>query len=115
MRPAAPIQPGATIGLLGGGQLGRMTALAARAMGYDIRVLDPDKDCPARPVASVCITAPFDDVKAVTELARGSDVLTIGSIRSNGSPRGDSRSASTTWLPRRTNANRSSASWARHT
>ena len=45
------IEPGATIGILGGGQLGRMTALAARAMGYGIHVLDPDPDCAAAPVS----------------------------------------------------------------
>ena len=43
----APILPGATIGILGGGQLGRMLGFAARAMGYRIAVLDPDPDCPA--------------------------------------------------------------------
>ena len=44
-----PIAPPATIGILGGGQLGRMLALAARAMGYRIAVLDPDPDCPTAP------------------------------------------------------------------
>ncbi|MEO7965169.1 MAG: 5-(carboxyamino)imidazole ribonucleotide synthase, partial [Gemmatimonadaceae bacterium] len=42
------ILPGATIGILGGGQLGRMTGMAARSLGYDVQVLDPDPDCPAR-------------------------------------------------------------------
>ena len=42
-----PILPGATIGIFGGGQLGRMTAMAARAMGYRIKVLDPDPACAA--------------------------------------------------------------------
>jgi 5-(carboxyamino)imidazole ribonucleotide synthase len=54
-----------------------MTGLAARAMGYDVHVLDPDRDCPARAVASTCITAAFDDIAAVAKLARGSDVVTI--------------------------------------
>jgi len=48
---SAPIQPGATIGILGGGQLGRMLGFAARAMGYRVAVLDPDPDCPAVAVA----------------------------------------------------------------
>ena len=43
-----PILPGATIGIFGGGQLGRMVAMAARGMGYRILVLDPDPECPAR-------------------------------------------------------------------
>ena len=46
-----PIAPPATIGLLGGGQLGRMLALAARAMGYRVAVLDPDPDCPTAALA----------------------------------------------------------------
>ena len=46
-----PILPPATIGILGGGQLGRMLALAARELGYRIVVLDPDPDCPAAAMA----------------------------------------------------------------
>jgi 5-(carboxyamino)imidazole ribonucleotide synthase len=71
------IQPGATIGLLGGGQLGRMAALAAREMGYDVRVLDPDPSPPAAAVATSCIRAAFDDVDAAVRLARECAVLTI--------------------------------------
>jgi len=72
-----PILPGATIGFLGGGQLGRMTAFAARSMGYDIHVLDPDPNCAARAVASKTITASFNDVAAAVELAKGCDVITL--------------------------------------
>ena len=72
-----PILPGATLGILGGGQLGRMTAMAGRSMGYDVHVLDPDPDCSARPVASRLVTAPFDDADAAAELARGCDVVTL--------------------------------------
>ena len=72
-----PILPGATIGFLGGGQLGRMTAFAARSMGYDIQVLDPDATCASRAVASRTITAPFDDIAAAVELAKGCDVVTL--------------------------------------
>lgn len=75
--PLDPILPGATIGILGGGQLGRMTAMAARTMGYDVRVLDPERDCPARPVASATITAPWADAASAAELARGSAVVTL--------------------------------------
>jgi 5-(carboxyamino)imidazole ribonucleotide synthase len=71
------IYPGATIGLLGGGQLGRMTALAARSMGYDIVVLDPDPDPPAGALASQCIAARFNDVAAASRLAQLADVVTI--------------------------------------
>jgi len=71
------IAPGATIGILGGGQLGRMTALAARAMGYRIHVLDPDAECAASPVSDRCVTARFDDADAARELARHCNVITL--------------------------------------
>ena len=72
-----PILPGATIGILGGGQLGRMMTLAARTLGYGVQILDPDPDCPARPIADRCITARFDDVAATVALARECDVITV--------------------------------------
>jgi 5-(carboxyamino)imidazole ribonucleotide synthase len=71
------IAPGATIGILGGGQLGRMTALAARSMGYRIHVLDPEPMCSAAPVADRVVAARFDDVDAARELARHCDVVTL--------------------------------------
>ncbi len=71
-----PIAPPATIGLLGGGQLGRMLALAARAMGYRIAVLDPDPDCPTASLADRTIIAGYDDVGAALRLAEISDVVT---------------------------------------
>ncbi|HEY0971987.1 MAG TPA: 5-(carboxyamino)imidazole ribonucleotide synthase [Gemmatimonadales bacterium] len=77
MSDGAPILPGATIGFLGGGQLGRMTAFAARSMGYDVAVLDPDPACPAGAVASRLVTAPYTDADAAVELARACDVVTL--------------------------------------
>lgn len=74
---ANPILPGATIGFFGGGQLGRMTAMAARAMGYRIQVLDPDPACPARFVVDGCIEAGWDDAREAANLARGCDVVTL--------------------------------------
>jgi 5-(carboxyamino)imidazole ribonucleotide synthase len=71
------IRPGATIGLLGGGQLGRMTGYAARSLGYDVHVLDPDPDCPAKAIASRTITASFRDATAAADLARYVDVVTL--------------------------------------
>ena len=71
-----PITPPATIGLLGGGQLGRMLALAARAMGYRIAVLDPDPACPAASLADRMIVAGYDDVGGALRLAAASDVVT---------------------------------------
>ncbi len=76
-RRREPILPGATIGIFGGGQLGRMTAMAARAMGYRIQVLDPDPACPARFVVDACIEAGWDDSREAANLARGCDVVTL--------------------------------------
>ena len=76
-RPRSPILPGATIGILGGGQLGRMTAMAARSLGYRIHVMDPDPSCPARFVVDACFEGDWDDAHAAAELARGSDVVTL--------------------------------------
>ena len=71
------ILPGKTIGILGGGQLGRMMALAARPLGYKVHVLDPDPDCAARPVVEKVVTASFDDVDAAKKFARDVDVVTL--------------------------------------
>jgi 5-(carboxyamino)imidazole ribonucleotide synthase len=71
------IVQGSTIGILGGGQLGRMTAMAARSMGYRVQVMDPDPSCPARFVVDACFVGSWDDPKAASDLARGSDVITL--------------------------------------
>jgi 5-(carboxyamino)imidazole ribonucleotide synthase len=71
------ILPPATIGILGGGQLGRMTALAARSLGYGVQVLDPNPDCAAKPVVDRVVVAAFDDPDGAAELARECDVITI--------------------------------------
>jgi 5-(carboxyamino)imidazole ribonucleotide synthase len=68
--------PPQTIGIIGGGQLGRMMALAARQMGYCIAVLDPTPDCPTAQVADHAITAAYDDMNAIKELSNVSDVVT---------------------------------------
>ena len=72
-----PILPGATIGMVGGGQLGRMFALEARRMGYRLVVLDPGDATPAAQFCDQHIRAPFEDVDACLELARVSDVVTL--------------------------------------
>jgi 5-(carboxyamino)imidazole ribonucleotide synthase len=71
------ILPGATIGILGGGQLGRMVAMAARSLGYRVQVMDPDPSCPARFVVDACFEGGWDDARAAADLARGSDVVTL--------------------------------------
>lgn len=70
------IKPGGTIGVLGGGQLGRMLALAGRNMGYRFVTLDPTEDAPCGQVADEQILANFDDVEAARKLAALSDVIT---------------------------------------
>lgn len=71
------IPPGSTIGVLGSGQLGRMFTIAARRMGYRVRVLSPDDDTPTGQVADIEIQANYDDLDAVTEFARGVDVISF--------------------------------------
>ncbi|WP_428910655.1 5-(carboxyamino)imidazole ribonucleotide synthase [Niallia sp. Krafla_26] len=70
------ILPGETIGIIGGGQLGRMMALAAKAQGYRIAVLDPTEDCPCAQVADISITGPYSDIHSLQKLAEVSDVIT---------------------------------------
>jgi 5-(carboxyamino)imidazole ribonucleotide synthase len=74
---ARVLLPGATIGILGGGQLGRMTAMAARGFGYRVQVMDPDPSCPARFVVDACFEGGWNDARAAADLARGSDVVTL--------------------------------------
>jgi len=69
--------PGPTIGVVGGGQLGRMLAEAAAPLGVEVVVLDPTPDCPAALVARDQIVADFDDEAGIRELAERADVLTF--------------------------------------
>jgi 5-(carboxyamino)imidazole ribonucleotide synthase len=69
--------PGATIGLMGSGQLGRMFAIAARRMGYRIHVFSPEKDTPAGQFADREVTGAYDDESAVRAFAQGLDLLTF--------------------------------------
>ena len=71
------ILPGRTIGILGGGQLGRMFAIAARRMGYRVHALDPAPDCPTGQVADVEWSAPYDDVATALRFAQAVDVVTF--------------------------------------
>jgi 5-(carboxyamino)imidazole ribonucleotide synthase len=73
---AEPILPGAFVGILGSGQLGRMLALEARRMGYGVRVLSPDKDTPCGQIADTEIVADYRDVDAVRAFAETVSVVT---------------------------------------
>lgn len=70
------ILPGQTIGIIGGGQLGRMMAIAAKAQGFRIAVLDPTEDCPCSQVADQSIIGAYSDIEAIKKLANVSDVIT---------------------------------------
>ncbi|WP_296744983.1 5-(carboxyamino)imidazole ribonucleotide synthase [Mesorhizobium sp.] len=70
------LAPGSTIGIIGGGQLGRMLAVAAARLGFRTIVLEPQADCPAAQVANRQIVAAYDDTAALEELATASDVVT---------------------------------------
>jgi 5-(carboxyamino)imidazole ribonucleotide synthase len=74
---ARVIEPGATIGVLGSGQLGRMFAIAARRMGYRVHTFSPDDDTPTGQVADREIQAAYDDLDAVRDFARGVSVVTF--------------------------------------
>ena len=71
------VRPGGLLAILGGGQLGRMTAMAARTMGYHVRVMDPDPACPASFVVDETIVGRWDDVAAARRLATGADAVTL--------------------------------------
>lgn len=69
--------PGSTVGVMGGGQLGRMFAVAARRMGYRVHTFSPDEDTPTGQLADREVAASYDDEAAVRDFARGIDVLTF--------------------------------------
>ncbi len=70
------IYPGAVIGIIGGGQLGKMMAVSAKQMGYKVAVVDPVKDSPCGQVADIEITASYNDREAIRKLAEISDIIT---------------------------------------
>nr|WP_230199496.1 5-(carboxyamino)imidazole ribonucleotide synthase [Bacillus testis] len=78
------ILPGQTIGIIGGGQLGRMLALAAKNAGYKIAVLDPTPQSPCGQIADYEITAGYNDIEALKKLAEYSDVITFEFENING-------------------------------
>ena len=74
---APVIAPGATLGVLGSGQLGRMFAIAARQMGYRVHTLSPERESPTGQVADLEVTAPYDDPDALRAFAAGVSVVTF--------------------------------------
>lgn len=69
------IAPGSTLGIFGGGQLGRMTAIEARHLGYGVHIFDPEPAGPASEVADVEVNADYNDLEAVSRFASGADVI----------------------------------------
>ena len=76
-RSIKPILPGATVGVLGSGQLGRMFAIAARRMGYRVHTFSPDTDTPTGQIADLEVVGAYDDLDAVRQFARGVSVVTF--------------------------------------
>jgi 5-(carboxyamino)imidazole ribonucleotide synthase len=77
MKPAAPILPGATIGVLGSGQLGRMFAIAARELGYRIHIYSPEDDSPAGQIGDKEFSCTYEDLDRIREFAREVTVVTF--------------------------------------
>ncbi len=74
--PTGPILPPATLGVLGGGQLGMYVVIAARDLGYHTIVLEPDPACPAGQHADAHIVADYDDIEALERFSNDCDVIT---------------------------------------
>jgi 5-(carboxyamino)imidazole ribonucleotide synthase len=72
-----PLPPGATLGIIGGAQLGRILAVAAPRLGFDVAVLTPESDSPAARVAAHAIVAPYDDAAALEALSRRCAAITF--------------------------------------
>ena len=75
--PAFPLPPGSTVGILGGGQLGRMLVMAAARLGFDTAILTPTADGPASRVAGKTIVGAYDDSAALQALANSAQVITF--------------------------------------
>ena len=71
------LKPGDTLGLIGGGQLGRMFTQAAQRMGFRVAVIDPDTDCPAAQVGAIPIAGRWDDRQTLEKLAKVTKVVTV--------------------------------------
>lgn len=69
------IQPGKTIGIVGGGNIARLLTLSAKKLGYNVGVLDPDQGCPAKQIADWYVQAAFSDEDAFSDLSMKSDVV----------------------------------------
>ena len=74
--PAKTVLPGGTIGVLGGGQLGRMLSQAAARLGYRVHVYEPQANCPAGAVSHKEVNAPYEDLAALSAFAKECDVIT---------------------------------------
>lgn len=72
----APLPTGSTIGILGGGQLGRMLSVAASRLGFKTAIFEPGGDCPASHVANFHLQAGYDDIKALENFGNSVDILT---------------------------------------
>ncbi|MGI4950901.1 MAG: hypothetical protein ACRYGM_03785, partial [Janthinobacterium lividum] len=71
------LAPNATIGIIGGGQLGRMSSLAAARLGYRCHILTPEADSPAAQVSAACTLGDYEDAEALRRFAEAVDVITF--------------------------------------
>lgn len=77
MSAVRTVAPGGVVGMLGGGQLGRMTAMAAARLGYRTHVFTPEAGSPCAQVSAAATVAPYEDLDALARFARGCDVVTL--------------------------------------
>jgi 5-(carboxyamino)imidazole ribonucleotide synthase len=77
LAPDFPLPPGSVIGILGGGQLGRMLSMAAARLGFDVAILTPETNSPASRVSARTLVAAYDEPAALKALAETSDVVTF--------------------------------------
>ena len=73
----SPLPPGSVIGIIGGGQLGRMSAMAAARLGYKVHIFSPEADSPAAQVAAAVTVASYDDQAAFRRFAEAADIITF--------------------------------------
>jgi 5-(carboxyamino)imidazole ribonucleotide synthase len=72
----APLKPGATIGIFGGGQLGRMLSQSAQKLGFKVHIYDPHTDTPAGRISNFKSAAPYEEMAAISRFAKDCDVIT---------------------------------------
>ena len=81
MSAPAKLKTGSTIGIFGGGQLGRMLSSAAQKLGFNVLIYDPKHDTPAGRISTAATAAPYEEMAAVSRFAKACDVITLVKLR----------------------------------